>query len=186
MQNGAHLKQIAAALIRQDDTVLLVRQQGAEDPADSWALPGGVVEEGELLTEALVREVREETGLEVLQVGPLAYLAQFDDPADDHQTMAFVFEVREWRGAAQPADPDKVILGLEFCALPDAISRLQALSWPVMREPIVAYLRGEVSPASAWLYRRQAGPGAVLVAKLENRVPGFTPSSHAAYQETAA
>jgi len=32
---------------------------------DLWNLPGGVIEKGELPTEAVVREAREETGLEV-------------------------------------------------------------------------------------------------------------------------
>ncbi len=63
---------IAVALIRQDDAVLLVQQQGPHDAASSWALPGGVAEHGELCTEALVREVREETGLEIQQIGQVA------------------------------------------------------------------------------------------------------------------
>jgi len=44
---------------------LLVQQQAPHDPAATWSLPGGVAEHGELLTEAHVREVFEETGLEV-------------------------------------------------------------------------------------------------------------------------
>jgi 8-oxo-dGTP diphosphatase len=42
--------------------VLLVRR-GREPLKDQWSLPGGVLELGESLTEGLVREVREETGL---------------------------------------------------------------------------------------------------------------------------
>jgi ADP-ribose pyrophosphatase YjhB (NUDIX family) len=34
-----------------------------------WALPGGVVESGEAVAEGFVREIQEETGLEVVEVG---------------------------------------------------------------------------------------------------------------------
>jgi mutator protein MutT len=49
--------------------VLLVRRT-REPLAGRWSLPGGMVELGETLAEAVRREVREETGLEV-EVGPL-------------------------------------------------------------------------------------------------------------------
>jgi len=48
-----------------------------------------------------------------------------------------------------------VILKAIFLTLPEAIGRLRALPWSSMREPVVAYLRGETRPGSVWLYRRQ-------------------------------
>lgn len=45
--------------------LLLVRRARPPD-AGSWSLPGGRVDEGETLAEAVVREVAEETGLEVV------------------------------------------------------------------------------------------------------------------------
>lgn len=52
------------ALVIHDGRVLLIRR-GKEPLRGRWVIPGGTVEAGETLHEALVREVREETGLEV-------------------------------------------------------------------------------------------------------------------------
>jgi 8-oxo-dGTP diphosphatase len=50
------------AIIVEDDRVVLVKR-GHPPLAGDWSIPGGVLEIGEMLREAAVREVREETGL---------------------------------------------------------------------------------------------------------------------------
>lgn len=59
-------------VIVRDGQVVIVRR-GHEPRKGEWSLPGGVVELGEPLADAVRREMREETGLEV-EVGPLVEL----------------------------------------------------------------------------------------------------------------
>lgn len=63
--------QIAVGAIVQRDGELLMVKRAQDPAAGSWSLPGGRVEMGERLEDALRREVFEETGLEI-EVGELA------------------------------------------------------------------------------------------------------------------
>jgi 8-oxo-dGTP diphosphatase len=58
------------ALIFKDDCILMA-QRGKQPLQGWWSLPGGALEVGERLADAVRREVREETGLEIEPLGVL-------------------------------------------------------------------------------------------------------------------
>ncbi|MEA2453321.1 MAG: 8-oxo-dGTP diphosphatase [Actinomycetota bacterium] len=76
-----------------DDGKLLMVQRANDPGKGLWSLPGGRVEHGEYLADALRREVKEETGLEV-EVGELAGILEVSGPdlhyviLDYHATLA--------------------------------------------------------------------------------------------------
>jgi len=70
-----------AAVIFAEGRVLLQRR----DDTGRWGLPGGGVEPGESVRQALIREVREETGLEV---EPLRLIGVYSDPLH-HQIVTY-------------------------------------------------------------------------------------------------
>ena len=68
----------AKAIIRQGDKVLVLKQSADADVdgANRYHPPGGIIEPGEHIHEALAREVREETGLEV-EIGEIISLEEW-------------------------------------------------------------------------------------------------------------
>ena len=60
----AAVAEVCVGAVAVDDECLLMIRRGHGPAAGEWSVPGGRVEPGELLAEAVVRELAEETGLE--------------------------------------------------------------------------------------------------------------------------
>lgn len=90
------------AVIVRDGRALLIRR-GHEPRKGEWSLPGGLVNLGESLEDAVRREVREETGLNV-EVGPI--VETFDRVhRDEHQQVRYHFVIVDYLCAAPDGDP---------------------------------------------------------------------------------
>jgi ADP-ribose pyrophosphatase YjhB (NUDIX family) len=70
-----HAPLVGVGAVIVDDRRVLLIQRGQEPLKGKWSLPGGLLELGESLHQGLVREVEEETGL---QVAPLELLELLD------------------------------------------------------------------------------------------------------------
>jgi 8-oxo-dGTP diphosphatase len=57
------VKQVAAAIARQGERVLVTRRAPGQHLAGFWEFPGGKLEEGETVQTCIVRELREELGV---------------------------------------------------------------------------------------------------------------------------
>jgi 8-oxo-dGTP diphosphatase len=145
---------VTAGIVRQEGKILLVQQQGEGDSASTWALPGGVLENGELLHQALARELAEETGIAITKTGRVAYTTQIER-IDGGRTLALVFEVEQWTQLSMPNDPDKVVMQAQFVQLEEAINRLAQLPWRSMSEPAITYLEEKIHYGSLWVYAEQ-------------------------------
>jgi phosphatase NudJ len=155
------------AIVRRNGNVLLVAECDAGSPAVEWVLPGGRVEQDETLTQAVTREVLEETGLRIQRLGPLAYVSQTIVPDADLQSTSFVFEVDLYDGEIGPVDPDRTVIAAEFHPIAGAITHL-AKQTDRMSIPAVSYLSGAITAGAVWYFERKDGRDELVA-----RIPGL-------------
>lgn len=91
---------VAAALIDRDGRVLLAERPAGKAMAGLWEFPGGKVEAGETPEETLIRELREEIGIETKAacLAPLTFASH--GYADFHLLMP-LFICRRYEGTAR-------------------------------------------------------------------------------------
>jgi 8-oxo-dGTP diphosphatase len=93
----------AVALIDADGRVLLAQRPEGKSLAGLWEFPGGKVEQGETPEAALIRELREELGIETKEscLAPLTFASHAYEAF--HLLMP-LFACRRWQGLPTPRE----------------------------------------------------------------------------------
>jgi len=122
---------VAAALTDRQNRVLLQQRAPGRAMAGLWEFPGGKVDDGEIPEAALVRELREELGIEVDPAGlkPACFASA---PLGERHMVLLLYLCDRWRGEPRPLDA--VALRWERPAA------MRALAMPPADEPLVDLL----------------------------------------------
>jgi 8-oxo-dGTP diphosphatase len=122
----------AAALIDADGRVLLARRPEGKAMAGLWEFPGGKVHEGETPEQALIRELREELGIDTRE-SCLAAIGFASHAYEDFHLLMPLFACRVWQGEVVGREGQ----GLAWVRP----ARLRDYPMPPADEPLVALLR---------------------------------------------
>lgn len=123
---------VAVALIDPDGRVLIAKRPEGKQLAGMWEFPGGKVEPGERPEQALIRELKEELGIDVNE----ACLAPFVFASHAYESFHLLMPLylcRRWSGVVTAKEHD----GLAWVKP----NKLGDYPMPPADEPLVAWLR---------------------------------------------
>lgn len=126
---------VAVALVDTDGRVLIARRPEGKSMAGLWEFPGGKVDPGETPEAALIRELREELGIDTEE----SCLAPFTFASHRYERFHLLMPLyvcRRWQGTPQPREGQALAWV--------APNRLRDYPMPPADKPLVAMLRDVV------------------------------------------
>lgn len=135
MYNDLNRPLVVDAIVSFQNSILIVKRK-YEPSKGLWALPGGHVEKDESIYEAVVREVKEETGMLVV---PMRIIKIYSDPKRcERQTISICILCFPVHGKKQPQNGSEA----EECKWVDATDSSLSLAFDHM-EMVKDFLNGE-------------------------------------------
>ena len=96
-----HLNVVAAVIVKEEDRIVICQRNEDDAFGLLWEFPGGTVEKGESSEEAIIREMREELGVEI---GELFFLSTFEDETENLKITVSLFRAVIKEGVLQALD----------------------------------------------------------------------------------
>jgi len=126
---------VAAALIDRKKRVLVAQRPEGKSMAGLWEFPGGKIEAGEIPEYALMRELREELGIETRPCGmwPIGFASHL---YPDFHLMMPLFAIRVWGGEPTPREGQ----ALKWVT----VQELYGLEMPEADKPLIVQLEALV------------------------------------------
>lgn len=94
---------VAVALVDPDGRLLVQQRPAGKPMAGLWEFPGGKIERGETPEAALIRELREELGIDT-QAACLAPATFASAPLEARHLVLLLYICRKWRGTPRPLE----------------------------------------------------------------------------------
>ena len=126
-----HLLVCAVALIDADGRILMAKRPEGKTLSGLWEFPGGKVEQGERPEEALIRELKEELGINV-EHSCLAPLTFASHTYPDFHLLMPLYVCRRWKGIPQALEGQE----LKWVRAKD----LRSLPMPPADLPLIPHL----------------------------------------------
>lgn len=96
----------ACLILIREDEILLSRRYNTGYGDGSYSFPAGHLEEGETIKECLVREAKEEVGIDI-NISDLELVHVMDRNVINNERIAFFFKAKEWKGNLINMEPEK-------------------------------------------------------------------------------
>ena len=104
-------------IVHDGDSILLVSEQGPDDPHPEWLVPNGSVEDGESPRAAAIRTTTEVTGILVTCVKERVWCNFVLRKSSTSSSVAFKIVAKNWVGPPAPNDRDLLAISARFVPL---------------------------------------------------------------------
>lgn len=135
---------ISSGLIFNDKNQILLAKHKPEFGSDYyWFIPGGTANKKEKALDALKREIKEETNIDIINIDKLVYTIEHTNHKKGWYSDIYVYRIKNWSGDIKINEPDSDTVELKWFDIKQAVDVIKDVPFRVMQEPLISYLKGK-------------------------------------------